>query len=89
MTPNKNFSTRHDEYTARYLVLLSQHESTRALLFGRDQRYLAELFNDDNGLMLETLMRNGRECPAPRMVAEQAWAGAPASVVCFALDTEH
>jgi len=89
MTPNKNSSSRHDDYTATYLVLLNDHDSTRALLFARDQRYLAELFDDDNGLMLENLMRFGRECPPPGKVAEQAWASAPASVVCFSLDVEH
>lgn len=85
-TTHKN-SRSHDEYTAQYLVLLNDHEHTRALLFARDQRYLAELIDD--GLMLDNLMRCGRVCPPPSKVAKQAWASAPASVQCFELDVNE
>lgn len=89
-TTHKNSSAHdaHSDYTAQYLVLLNDHDRTRALLFTRDQRYLADLIDDD-GLMLDNLMRCGRACPAPSKVAKQAWASAPASVRCFALDAEH
>jgi len=85
MTPPKNSRT---PYTARYLVLLGHDNATpRALLFTRDQRYLAEVLDDD-GLVIENLMKTGIACPPPRKVAAQAWASAPATVRCYALDAD-
>lgn len=85
MTPQKNPGA---EYTARYLVLLGQDSARRVLLFARDQRYLAEVIDDD-GLVVDNLMKAGRACPTPGRVAAHAWASAPASVQCFALDAER
>lgn len=90
MTPQKNHSAApaRGDYTARYLVLLGRDDaSTRALLFGGDQRYLAEVIDDD-GLVLDNLMKAGRACPPPPDVARRAWADAPATVTCFALDVK-
>jgi hypothetical protein len=85
MIPHKNSTT---PYTARYLVLLG-HDNviSRALLFARDQRFLAEVFDED-GLVIENLLKTGTACPPPRKVAAQAWASAPATVRCYALDPQ-
>ncbi|MBX3619983.1 MAG: hypothetical protein KF891_08365 [Rhizobacter sp.] len=83
MIPLKKNS--NSDYTARYLVLLGDEHATRALLFARDSRYLAEVIDDD-GLVLDDLMKCGTACPPPGDVARQAWANAPATVQCFALD---
>jgi hypothetical protein len=85
MSPQKN----HNTYTARYLVLLGEEKNvTRALLFAQDQRYLSEVFDDD-GLLVDNLMRGARACPPPTAVAARAWADAPSSVQCFALGEER
>lgn len=83
MIPQKN--TSHD-FTARYLVLLDQEDATRALLFGRDHRYLAEVIDDDTGLLVDNLMKAGTRCVPPREVAEQTRAEEPAKLMCFALE---
>ncbi len=83
MTPQKNFN--HD-HTAHYLVLLNHDDATRALLFARDHRYLAEVIDDDGGLMVDNLMKAGTRCVPPREVAEQARTGAPMKLMCFTLE---
>jgi hypothetical protein len=88
MTTNNKNSSSHKDYTARYLVLLSHQDSTRALLFTQDQRYLSDLIDED-GLMLDNLLRRGRVCPTPNRVAKAAWASAPATVRCYALDASE
>ncbi|MBL0731122.1 hypothetical protein [Piscinibacter sp. HJYY11] len=85
MTPQKN--TSHD-LTARYLVLLDQEDVTRALLFAQDHRYLAEVIDDDTGLLVDNLMKAGTRCVPPREVAEQARTEEPAKLLCFALEWE-
>ncbi len=82
MTPQKSFN--HD-HTARYLVLLDHEEATRALLFGQDQRYLAEVIDDD-GLVIENLMRAGKECAPPPTVAAHAEGDKPMRLLCFKLE---
>ena len=62
MIPQKNVN---DAHTARYLVLLNRGDATRALLFGQDHRYLAEVIDDD-GLVVDNLMKAGRACLPPR-----------------------
>ena len=54
---------RH-QHTAKYLILLKDETAQRALLFGGDHRYLAELIDDD-GLVLENLIRFGTACLPP------------------------
>ncbi|HEY0819212.1 MAG TPA: hypothetical protein VGD46_10570 [Rhizobacter sp.] len=86
MIPQKNINHHH---TARYLVLLDQDDARRALLFAQDDRFLGEVIDDDNGLVLDNLMRAGNLCPPPRRVAEYARAANAASLLCFALDEEE
>lgn len=86
MTPQKNIN--HD-HTARYMVLLQQDDAKRALLFSEDHRYLAEVIDDDNGLVVENLMKAGRICAMPRAVAEQAVLNRPVALLCFELESEH
>ena len=50
-------------HTARYLVLVNSNASPRALLYGGDHRFLAEL--DDDGLVLDNLIRAGTLCLPP------------------------
>lgn len=78
---------RH-QHTARYLILLKDETAQRALLFGGDHRYLTELIDDD-GLVLENLIRFGTACLPPGdlvldAVISQA-AAQPINMRCFAL----
>lgn len=84
MIPLKKNSNSH---TAKYLVLLADEYTTRALLFGQDQRYLGELIDD--GLLLDDLMKTCTACVPPSDVARHAWATDPGSVRCFALDVRR
>jgi hypothetical protein len=86
MISQKN--TNHD-HTARYLVLLDQDDARRALLFAQDDRFLGEVIDDDNGFVVDNLMRAGNRCAPPRKVAEYADAAGGASLLCFALDAEE
>lgn len=83
MNPDKQHGTEH---TAKYLILLCSDSTTRALLFGQDHRFLAEMFDDDDGLVLSNLMRAGTSCLPPGDVAMPALASAATSMQCFALD---
>ena len=75
-------------YKARYLVLLSDRSTQRALLFGMDHQYLTEVIDDD-GMVLENLTRFGTACVAPKDIALDARQMASQSVTfelrCFAL----
>ena len=79
---------RH-QHTAKYLILLKDETAQRALLFGGDHRYLTELIDDD-GLVLDNLIRFGTACVPPRDLALDAaipWQAVRESVDmrCFAL----
>jgi hypothetical protein len=79
---------RH-QHTAKYLILLKDDTAQRALLFGGDHRYLTELIDDD-GLVLENLIRFGTACLPPGdlvfdAVISQAAARQPINMRCFAL----
>lgn len=79
---------RH-QHTAKYLILLKDETAQRALLFGGDHRYLTELIDED-GLVLENLIRFGTACSPPRDLALDAVISWQASqqrldVRCFAL----
>ena len=83
MNPIKQRGTEH---TAKYLILLGSHSATRALLFGQDHRFLAEMFDDEDGLMLGNLMSVGTSCQPPRDVVMPLLASAPTRIQCFALE---
>jgi hypothetical protein len=78
---------KNDTHTARYLVLLNHDDATRALLYAHDHRYLAEVIDDD-GLVVDNLVKAGRACPPPREVAEQAQREKPMRLLCFELEAE-
>ena len=85
MNPIKQHGTEH---TAKYLILLGSDSATRALLFGQDHRFLAEMFDDEDGLMLGNLMRAGTSCTPPDDVTVPKLAGAVTRMQCFALTGE-
>ncbi|HEX3140443.1 MAG TPA: hypothetical protein VHQ87_10330 [Rhizobacter sp.] len=85
----KSLNAEQDSgYKAKYLILLSDHATQRALLFGVDHRYLTEVIDDD-GLVLENLTRFGTVCLPPRDIAVDALMlmGQPSTteVRCFSL----
>ncbi len=82
MNPTKHHGNEH---TAKYLILLGSDTATRALLFGQDHRFLAEMFDDEDGLMLDNLMRAGTSCLPPDDVRMPGPASAATRLQCFAL----
>jgi len=74
---------RADNYRAKYLVLLDNGGAPRALLFDQDRHYLAELIDDD-GLVLDNLMRVGTMCSMPADLALHSVAN-PLTMRCFTL----
>ncbi len=82
MNPIKRHGTEH---TAKYLILLGSDTATRALLFGQDHRFLAEMFDDEDGLVLDNLMRGGTSCMLPGDVTMPGPASAVTRMQCFAL----
>lgn len=59
-----NLQDKQNQHTAKYLILLKDETAQRALLFGGDHRYLTELIDDD-GMVLDNLIRFGTACPPP------------------------
>lgn len=51
-------------HRAKYLVLCGSSEAPRALLFNEAHQYLTEMIEDD-GFMLDCLLRAGRACALP------------------------
>ncbi len=82
MNPIKQHGTEH---TAKYLILLGSDRATRALLFGQDHRFLAEVLDDEDGLVVDNLMRAGTSCLPPDDVTMPVPAGAATRMRCFAL----
>ncbi len=78
-------------HSAKYLVLYGPEQSPRALLFSGEHRYLAERFDDEDGLMLDNLIRHSSKLCAPPcdLLLDQAVPRAElmsdAPVRCFAL----
>ncbi|MEO8155634.1 MAG: hypothetical protein ABI605_21420 [Rhizobacter sp.] len=77
-------SGRADNYQAKYLVVLGGGGSARALLFDQDRRYLAEVIDDD-GVVLDNLMRAGTACSAPVDLPIHSLARAAVAMRCFTL----
>lgn len=76
-------------HRAKYMLLLGPEEAPRALLFNGDHRYLAEVLDDD-GMVVDHLVRSSRSCPTPRDLSLAAVLPPPAigpadAVRCFAL----
>ena len=53
-------------HSAKYLILLGPKDAPRALLFNGQRDYLAEMIDDDDGFMIENLLKSSRVCPTPR-----------------------
>jgi hypothetical protein len=85
MPRNTNMNESH---TAKYLILLGPQSAPRALLFGGECQYLAEMIDED-GLMVENLLRAATECSLPvslGAVASDALAQTTGGAMqCFAL----
>lgn len=80
--------TSRPAHCAKYLVLLGAPMAPRALLFGSDHRYLAEVVDDD-GLTLDDLRRASRACPPPAALTLTDVANVTeerAAVLCYQLD---
>jgi len=86
---------RHDmqantrAHCAHYMVLLGPSEAPRALLFNGECHYLAEVFDDD-GMVVDQLVRCSTVCPKPADLMFDEVRPAPAAVNgdavrCFAL----
>lgn len=76
-------------HTAKYLILLGRPDTKRALLFSAECEYLAEMVDDD-GMVLDQLLRSGAVCPPPRELGLDdnivASCAADEPLVCLALD---
>lgn len=89
-----NHATRSDDlkkhsHRAKYMVLLGPTEAPRALLFNGDHHYLAEVLDDD-GMVVDHLVKSSRVCPTPRDLSLHEVLPPPAigpadAVRCFAL----
>ena len=53
-------------HSAKYLILLGPQDAPRALLFNGQHDYLTEMIDDENGLMVENLLKSSRRCAPPR-----------------------
>lgn len=76
-------------HRAEYLILLGPRHARRALLFNKQRDYLAEMIDDD-GLMVENLLKSSRICPTPDDLTFEALidskkTAAGDGVRCFAL----
>ncbi len=70
---------------AKFLVLFD--DTTRALLFDRDQSLLGEVIEED-GFIVDSLLRSATECPLPRGEFLQVLVPPPApqqAMRCFEL----
>jgi hypothetical protein len=86
--PKADRQEQDSSYKARYLVIVNDQAVPRALLFGVDHRYLTEVIDDD-GLVLENLVRSGIACTLPNELAHDPMLlkqhPGSASMCCFAL----
>jgi hypothetical protein len=53
-------------HSAKYLILVGPRAARRALLFNHEHRYLSEVIDDQDGLMVDALLRSGKVCELPR-----------------------
>jgi hypothetical protein len=53
-------------HSAKYLILVGPRAARRALLFNHEHRYLSEVIDDEDGLMVDALLRSGKGCELPR-----------------------
>jgi hypothetical protein len=76
-------------HSAKYLILIGPRTARRALLFNREYRYLSEVIDDHDGVMVDALLRCSRTCEVPSALrldgVVPAAQLAVASVRCFEL----
>lgn len=53
-------------HSAKYLILVGPRAARRALLFNHEHQYLSEVIDDQDGLMVDALLRSGKGCELPR-----------------------
>ncbi len=88
-TMMKTMQSMNPSHTASYLILLGPASAPRALLFSSEHRYMAEMIDDD-GMLVDTLLKSGRVCARPRSLSLEAvtrsgTADIGDDVRCFAL----
>jgi hypothetical protein len=75
-------------HSAKYLILLGPPNASRALLFNGEHRYLTEMIDDD-GIMVDALVKSSRVCAPPSGLQLEAANASPFAtcdnVRCFAL----
>ncbi len=52
--------TMNRSHSAKYLVLIGPRTARRALLFNHEYRYLSEVIDDDDGLIVDALLGSAR-----------------------------
>jgi len=52
-------------HSAKYLILIGPRTARRALLFNHEHRYLSEVIDDQDGLMVDALLCSGIICELP------------------------
>lgn len=90
MESTSNPSIPGHSHRAHYMVLLGPTDAPRALLFSDECRYLAEMFDED-GLLVENLVKCSRVCPPPSELRFDGVVPAPASpggLRCYELTEE-
>jgi hypothetical protein len=81
-------ATKSSQHTAKYLILLGAPQAKRALLFSGECEYMAEMIDED-GLVLDQLLRSSTVCPPPRELGldDNIFASCVANerLLCFSL----
>jgi hypothetical protein len=76
-------------HSAKYLILIGPRAARRALLFNHQHRYLSEVIDDQDGLIVDALLHSGTRCELPRKLRLEGIVPAAqlagAAVQCFAL----
>jgi len=76
-------------HSAKYLILIGSRMARRSLLFNREHRYLSEVIDDQDGLMVDALLRSGNRCVLPGTLRLEGIVPAAqlagAAVQCFVL----
>jgi len=52
-------------HSAQYLILVGPRTARRALLFNHEHRYLSEVIDDQDGLIVDALLSSGKGCELP------------------------
>jgi len=70
---------------AKYMILFGPPDAPRALLFDREHRFLAEVFDEDR-MVLDQLMKSSHVCAPPRNLELEGVTVEPEDATCcFAL----